>query len=70
MKRTATFRKLSFRTFARNRDTRMAGCAEPEAMEIARTVAVARLILGGEMNIQVPPNLNPEDHQLMLARRD
>src|SRR5207253_9681872 len=36
--------------------TRMAGCAEPGAMEIARTVATARLILGGKMNIQVPPN--------------
>src|SRR4030095_3617543 len=47
-------------------DTRMAGCAEPEAVEIARTVAIARLLLGGEMNIQVPPNLNPDDHQLML----
>ena len=44
----------------------MAGCAEPDATEIARTVATARLILGGKMNIQVPPNLNPNDHQLML----
>ena len=35
-------------------------------MEVARTVAVARLILGGAMNIQVPPNLNPLDHTLML----
>jgi 7,8-didemethyl-8-hydroxy-5-deazariboflavin synthase CofG subunit len=46
--------------------TRMAGCSEPAALEIARTVATARLILGGTMNIQVPPNLNPQDHQLML----
>jgi FO synthase len=46
--------------------TRMAGCAEPEATEIARTVATARLIFGGKMNIQVPPNLNPNEHTLML----
>jgi 7,8-didemethyl-8-hydroxy-5-deazariboflavin synthase CofG subunit len=46
--------------------TRMADCTEPDAMEIARTVATARLLLGGAMNIQVPPNLNPGDHQLML----
>ena len=46
--------------------TRMEGCSEPDALEIARTVAAARLILGGRMNIQVPPNLNPNDHQLML----
>jgi FO synthase len=46
--------------------TRMEGCAEPDALEIARTVATARIVLGGRMNIQVPPNLNPNDHQLML----
>jgi FO synthase len=46
--------------------TRMAGCEEPDAMEIARTVATARLVFGGRMNIQVPPNLNPDDHELML----
>ncbi len=46
--------------------TRMEGCSEPDAQEIARTVAVARIILGGKMNLQVPPNLNPNDHQLML----
>lgn len=47
-------------------DTRMAGFAEPDALEIARTIAAARLLLGGSMNIQVPPNLNPDDLQLML----
>jgi len=46
--------------------TRMEGCLEPDAMEIARTIATARLIFGGAMNIQVPPNLNPNDHRLML----
>jgi FO synthase len=46
--------------------TRMEGCAEPDAMEVARTVAVARLIFGGDMNIQVPPNLNPNEYELML----
>jgi FO synthase len=46
--------------------TVMSGSVEPDAMEIARTVAIARLILGGEMNIQVPPNLNPEALELML----
>jgi FO synthase len=46
--------------------TRMAEYAEPDPIEVARTVAVARLLLGGTMNIQVPPNLNPGEHQLML----
>src|SRR2546427_9753219 len=46
--------------------TRMEGCAEPDAVDIATTVATARLVLGGQMNIQVPPNLNPNDHALLL----
>ena len=46
--------------------TRMEDCPEPDALEIARTVATSRLLLGGAMNIQVPPNLNPNDHRLLL----
>src|SRR5262245_35695706 len=58
--------EVIIQNFRAKPDTRMAGCAEPDATETARTVATARLILGGEMNIQVPPNLNPNDHRLML----
>lgn len=46
--------------------TRMAGRPEPESYDIARTVAVARLMLP-DMNIQVPPNLNPYDLRLFLG---
>jgi 7,8-didemethyl-8-hydroxy-5-deazariboflavin synthase CofG subunit len=46
--------------------TRMERALEPDALDIARTIATARLILGGRMNIQVPPNLNPDEHELML----
>jgi FO synthase len=45
--------------------TRMAAFPEPEDLEIARTVALARLLLG-RMNLQAPPNLNPEAHRLLL----
>ena len=38
----------------------MATCEEPDTADLARTVAVARLILGPEVNLQVPPNLSPE----------
>jgi FO synthase len=58
--------EVIIQNFRAKPDTRMAAFAEPEAVDIARTVAVARLLLGGEMNIQVPPNLNPHDHELML----
>jgi FO synthase len=38
--------------------TRMAGFAEPPLDDVLWTAAVARLILGPAMNIQVPPNLS------------
>lgn len=47
-------------------NTRMADAPEPENLELARTIAVARLLLGGEMNLQAPPNLSPDDHKLIL----
>ncbi|MGH9472772.1 MAG: 7,8-didemethyl-8-hydroxy-5-deazariboflavin synthase CofG [Terriglobales bacterium] len=39
--------------------TRMAASPEPSLPDLCRTLALARLILGGEMNIQSPPNLVP-----------
>jgi FO synthase len=38
----------------------------PAEKEMLRTIALARLILGGEMNIQAPPNLTPESYPLYL----
>jgi FO synthase len=58
--------EVIIQNFRAKPDTRMACYAEPEAIDIARTVAVARVLLGGEMNIQAPPNLNPNDHRLLL----
>jgi FO synthase len=46
--------------------TRMAGAPEPEGADMARTIAVARLMMPA-MNIQAPPNLSPRDHRLFLA---
>lgn len=34
--------------------------------EMLKTIALARLILGGTMNIQVPPNLTPQGYELYL----
>ena len=44
----------------------MQASPEPALLDFLRTIAVARLILGGEMNIQAPPNLTPEQYQLLL----
>jgi FO synthase len=46
--------------------TRMAAAPEPTSLDMARTIAVARLMLP-ELNIQAPPNLSPYDHRLFLA---
>jgi FO synthase len=40
---------------------------EPTLLDFLRTLAIARLILGGEMNIQAPPNLTPEQYQLLMT---
>lgn len=42
--------------------TKMAGAPELTDDDMVRTVALARLILGGEMNLQAPPNLSPAAH--------
>ena len=58
--------EVIIQNFRAKPDTRMAGAPEPEALEMARTVATARLLLGGHMNVQAPPNLSPHDHRLLL----
>ena len=44
-----------------------ADAPEPAAGDMARTVAVARLLLDPEVSVQAPPNLSPADHTLLLA---
>jgi 7,8-didemethyl-8-hydroxy-5-deazariboflavin synthase CofG subunit len=46
--------------------TAMADAPDPTAGELARTIAVARLLLGPDANLQAPPNLSPADHRLLL----
>jgi len=40
---------------------------EPDMIDLLRTAAVARLLLGPEMNIQVPPNLSAGDFDALPA---
>ena len=46
--------------------TRMAGAAEPDLDDLLWTIAVARLILGAEMNLQAPPNLSAPAHERLI----
>ncbi|HUI55447.1 MAG TPA: 7,8-didemethyl-8-hydroxy-5-deazariboflavin synthase CofG [Bryobacteraceae bacterium] len=52
--------------FRAKSDTLFAGRPEPAALDIARTTAVARLILGGLVNLQVPPNLTSDAYGFYL----
>jgi len=47
--------------------TRMACSPEPDLDDLLWTVAIARMILGPEMNIQAPPNLTPADYERLIA---
>jgi FO synthase len=48
-------------------DIRMYLAPEPSNEDLLRTIAVSRLILGGKMNLQSPPNLLSEDYPELLA---
>jgi FO synthase len=45
----------------------MRGWPEPGALDLLRTVAVARLLLGPSMNVQAPPNLSAEGYDQLPA---
>ncbi|MGE0874315.1 MAG: 5-amino-6-(D-ribitylamino)uracil--L-tyrosine 4-hydroxyphenyl transferase CofH [Burkholderiales bacterium] len=48
-------------------DTRMRGAAEPGFDELLWTAAVARIVLGAQANIQVPPNLSDANFPALLG---
>jgi FO synthase len=52
--------------FRAKRTTPMADAPELEDDEMIRTVALARLVLGGRMNLQAPPNLSPAAHARLI----
>jgi 7,8-didemethyl-8-hydroxy-5-deazariboflavin synthase CofG subunit len=45
----------------------MRDAPEPSTDDVLRTLAVARLVLGGDMNLQAPPNLSPRVYPRLLA---
>lgn len=44
----------------------MADAPEPDAFDMVRAIATARLVLGPSMNVQAPPNLSPNQIELFL----
>ncbi len=58
--------EVLIQNFRAKTGTPMERALEPHPLEVIKTLAVARLIFGGEMNLQTPPNLNPETLPLLL----
>jgi FO synthase len=64
--RQGHLQEIIVQNFRAKPGTRMAGAAEPPLDDVLWTAAVARLILGSGMNIQVPPNLSFADFPRLL----
>ena len=58
--------EVIIQNFRAKPDTPMSGITDPDSEELLWTVAVARLLLGPEMNVQVPPNLSADDYEVYL----
>jgi 7,8-didemethyl-8-hydroxy-5-deazariboflavin synthase CofG subunit len=58
--------EVIIQNFRAKPDTLFRDRPEPGTLDVARTAAVARLILGARMNIQVPPNLSRDSYASFL----
>jgi FO synthase len=61
-RRYGHIQEVIVQNFRAKHTTSMAGAPELSEDDVIRTVAIARLILAGETNLQAPPNLNPDSH--------
>ncbi|RUA20986.1 MAG: 7,8-didemethyl-8-hydroxy-5-deazariboflavin synthase subunit CofG [Chloroflexi bacterium] len=59
--------EVIIQNFRAKPDTAMGNAPDAETDEFLWTVAVARLILGTDANLQVPPNLSAKDYQIYLG---
>ncbi|HYB89423.1 MAG TPA: 7,8-didemethyl-8-hydroxy-5-deazariboflavin synthase CofG [Candidatus Binataceae bacterium] len=64
--RHAHIQEVIIQNFRAKPDIAMANAPEPDAMDMARAIATARLVLGPAMNVQAPPNLSPNQIELFL----
>jgi FO synthase len=58
--------EVIIQNFRAKSGTKLADALEPDLDELLWTIAVARLVLGAEMNIQAPPNLSAPDHGKLM----
>ena len=59
--------EVIIQNFRAKPETPMRDAPDAASDELLWTVAVARLLLGPDMNIQVPPNLNSVDYQVYIG---
>jgi 7,8-didemethyl-8-hydroxy-5-deazariboflavin synthase CofG subunit len=59
--------EVIIQNFRRKPEIPMHDHPEPTQDEMFKTIALARLILGDQMNIQAPPNLNPDTYPRYLG---
>ena len=65
-RRHGNIQEVIIQNFRAKPRTRMGRAEEPSTVDMLRTLAVARLLLGPDMNIQAPPNLNADGCQSYL----
>ena len=65
--RYGNIKEVIVQNFRAKPGTPMSGHPEPPFADLLNTVAVARLLLGSEMNIQAPPNLSPSSYPKLIA---
>lgn len=59
--------EVIIQNFRAKADTRMATAPEPSEDELLWTLAAARLVLGADVGVQSPPNLNPGRTNALIA---
>ena len=64
--RHGNIQEVIIQNFRAKPEIPMANAPEPDEIDMARTLATARLLFGGKMNVQAPPNLSPNQIELFL----
>jgi 7,8-didemethyl-8-hydroxy-5-deazariboflavin synthase CofG subunit len=64
--RWGSIQEVIVQNFRAKPEIPMATSDDPSAEDLARTVALARLLLGPDANIQIPPNLSPDGLAYLL----
>ena len=65
-RRYGHIQEVIIQNFRAKPETAMAGHEDAETEEMLWSVAVARLVLGPDVNLQVPPNLSQHDYPMYL----